>query len=217
MFLRKTDRDAWAEAINSLQSHMKHMKDTTFVFSCCAVSREHDPKNNLYMWGHYRNGHRGVAIEFDTIRTSSLLPRHPVFSSLNPVSPEQAWVQVNYREDYSIITPAMFFELFNSHNEKQDMDTRIAQYFRKQVSTKSLAWRQEYEWRILWRNDETRSKIWRTIIPDDAITAVYIGLLSSESSQSDILFELKSKFPQSKCFRAKKKLGFSELDFVDIK
>ena len=30
------------------------------------------PQNNLYMWGHYANGHRGIAIEFNKVKLDEI-------------------------------------------------------------------------------------------------------------------------------------------------
>ena len=81
---------------------------------------------------------------------------------------------------------------------------------------KSSVWCQEYEWRLLWRNDETKLKIHRLAIPEDAITAVYVGLAASPSVEADVVFETRRKFPAAKIFKTNKKVGFSQLRFEQI-
>ncbi len=68
----------------SLQQSLKEIREkllswrkSTFVFSTSAECEGMHPRDNLYMWGHYGNGHRGVAIEFDTeCMATSVLEYH---------------------------------------------------------------------------------------------------------------------------------------------
>ena len=69
---------------------------------------------------------------------------------------------------------------------------------------------------MLWRNDETREKIQRSPISENAITSVFIGQNISSSAEADILFETSHKFPNALIFKAKKKFGAFALDFVPI-
>lgn len=49
----------WQRLVVDIKSHMDNYKRTKFVFSCSAVTGDQHPRDNLYMWGHYANGHRG--------------------------------------------------------------------------------------------------------------------------------------------------------------
>ena len=71
--MRHIPRENWQKSVEDIKKRMEHYKNTTFVLSCSAVTKEMHPRNNLYMWGHYGNGHKGVAIELDTRKASSLL------------------------------------------------------------------------------------------------------------------------------------------------
>jgi len=112
-----------------------------------------------------------------------------------------------------VITPKMIFDFFRVEDRDAQLKTKLAEYYGRQPCTKSIVWRNENEWRMLWQNDETRLKIHRVPIPSDAITAVYVGLVDSKNVEDDIAFETQRKFPEAKVFRAYKKHGFSELKF----
>jgi len=49
----------WRQLVVNIKKHMENYKRTTFVFSCSAVTSDQHPRDNLYMWRHYANGHRG--------------------------------------------------------------------------------------------------------------------------------------------------------------
>jgi hypothetical protein len=213
-FTRRVPLEHWEISVQGIKTHMDNYRKSTFVFSCSAVTKHQHPKNNLYMWRHYANGHRGIAIEYDASKASSLLQRHPRFDRLFNTNSDQAWMQIQYATDIGVITPKMmisFFRASDGGSEKDFSETELANYYRLQPITKSVVWRQENEWRMLWQNDETRLKVHRAPIPSDAIIAVYVGLSASSGTENDILFEAERKFPTARIFRAFKKQGFSEL------
>ena len=47
---------------------MAGLRANTFVLCASAPTEALHPKESIYMWGHYGNGHRGIAIEFDRQR-----------------------------------------------------------------------------------------------------------------------------------------------------
>ena len=82
--------------------------------------------------------------------------------------------------------------------------------------TKSLVWKSEYEWRLLWRRDDTKRKILKAPISENAIECVYIGENASKSAEADIRSEVKQKYPSAKIFKAKKQVGAFALDFEPL-
>lgn len=54
--------------------------------------------------------------------------------------------------------------------------TELERILAQRLSLKSDEWEIEKEWRIIWRNDETKVKVLRLDLIDDTITAVYLGL-----------------------------------------
>ena len=84
----------WQDAIDGIRDHMAYVRKTTFVFSASSELEGACPKDSLYMWGHYADGHRGVAFEFDTWALASSLMRHSKNSTGEIANP---WVRMEYR------------------------------------------------------------------------------------------------------------------------
>jgi hypothetical protein len=214
-FARHVSREQWAQSVAETRAHMERQRHTTFVLSCSAANQGMYPNHNLYMWGHYGNGHRGVAIEFDTVKTASLLVDQHSRENKMLRPEDSAWIQIEYKADISPFTAKMFYDFYRSDYEGREVRTSLHTYLDTTIRAKSIVWRQEHEWRMLWRNDKTSLKIHRAPIPPDAITAVYIGLSASPSVMEDIIFETQPNFPAAKIFKARKEVGFS-LQFEQV-
>lgn len=65
-FKERLPEQKWKKTIKDWSSLASAIRAKMFIFSTCAVREESHPRANLYMWGHYGNGHRGAAIEFNT-------------------------------------------------------------------------------------------------------------------------------------------------------
>ena len=218
-FKRQVTAESWQQTIKDLKDYLDHLKKSTFVFSTSAETEELHPRDNLYMWGHYGNGHRGVACEFDTHElASSLLKPH---ASENGAPPEKqdAWAKIEYREKFPPFTAEHYFEFM-----KQEMDfqsgkitakilTQLEIYYNLMGRVKGEVWAKENEWRLMWRNDQTRMKFYRCPISSEFITTIYLGLNLSASSKQDFVFEAKHNFQKAKVLFAKKRHGDLALDF----
>ena len=213
-WFRHVTADSLGKAVDVVQTGMKNLRDTSFVFSCSAVTRESHPKDNLYMWGHYGNGHRGVALEFDSRKVASLFVERYNKATGDKATPESAWVRIEYEAKLAGITCSMFFDFFRNQYEQGQRRTSLQTYIEKASHVKSLVWKREKEWWLFRRLDGTRLKVHRELVPPDAIAAVYVGLSTPPGSEADIVFETHRKFPNAKIYRAHKKLGFTELEFT---
>jgi hypothetical protein len=49
-FIKHVTADSLGKSVDDVQTRMKNLRDTSFVFSCSAVTRDSHPKDNLYMW-----------------------------------------------------------------------------------------------------------------------------------------------------------------------
>jgi hypothetical protein len=215
-FVQHVTNDGWNKSVADIEQHVQALRNTSFVFSTSAVMNEAHPKDSLYMWGHYGNGHRGAALEFDLRKIALLITeKHNKEKGVN-LQPETAWVRIEYEAKMPPITRKDFFEFFLSDFEQRGRRTALEKYYDKTSRVKSLAWKRENEWRMLWRNDETRLKVHRTEIPVEAIKAVYLGLAMSSGYEADIIFEGRGKFPNAKIYKAHKKAGFTQLDFTEV-
>jgi hypothetical protein len=63
-FRAQVTPQSWGKTVRDLRAHLDDYRKHTFILSTSAPLADTHPKGNLYMWGHYGNGHRGVAIEF---------------------------------------------------------------------------------------------------------------------------------------------------------
>jgi len=61
-FKERLPRENWNDILDSLSKQAEKDRSNLFLFSTCAVNVEEEkhPRDNLYMWGHYGNGHRMV-------------------------------------------------------------------------------------------------------------------------------------------------------------
>jgi hypothetical protein len=212
-FRRHVTADSLGQAVKDVRQGMEQLRDTSFIFSCSAVTKDFHPKNNLYMWGHYGNGHRGVALEFDARKVASVF-RKPTGETF---APESVWIRIEYEAKFAPITCAMFFDFFRNEYEGSGGLTSLETYYDRLTRVKSIVWQKEEEWRLFYQpRDKTRLKVHRELVPPESLTAVYIGLQASRGSEADIVFETRKHFPSAKIFRAHKKPGFTELKFRQI-
>lgn len=132
------------------------------------------------------------------------------------------WVRIQYSSKLTPLSREHFFQFFRNEIFRSEgkilkpQKANLKEYWDMIIRTKSEVWKTENEWRMLWRNDETREKIQRSPISENAITSVFIGQNISSSAEADILFETSHKFPNALIFKAKKKFGAFALDFVPI-
>ena len=214
--------DWWQDAMTALKEYYSRERSGMFVFSTCAESADFHPRDNLYMWGHYGNGHRGVAIEFDTAKLKSSLLESSTFPGESESLKDVLWTKIEYRKEIPRF-PAEEYYQFIMHNQNTVSEsdrtenwepTALDRHFKLLVHIKSDVWERENEWRLMC-SSPTRMKILRCRISADSIKTITMGLNSSEEAHSNFAAEAVENFPQAVVFRAKKREGFL-LDFERI-
>ena len=132
--------------------------------------------DNLLMWGHYADGHRGFVIEFDE--------NHPFFNQKSDAIPNCGTLQ---KVEYSKHRPSI----------KMAIDIRFIQA----LFTKSEDWQYEREWRIvrlLHEADEvkehptTKARLHFFNFPPDCIKRVIFGCKMPAEARQNILDIVKS-------------------------
>lgn len=167
------------------------------------------------MWGHYANGHRGIAIEFNTEALTRKNPISPKLSTGKIWENDDIWIRVEYANEIPRLGLDRAFDFFRDVYY-EDFETPIVKsVFNNIGRLKSRNWEAEQEWRLLWHNDETEASIWKVGIDIDAVTAVYMGILVSDDIVERVQGELKANWPDAKLFRAKRGRDFN-LNFVQI-
>jgi hypothetical protein len=212
--------ETWQKAMALAKSNLLQHQRDTFVFSTSAECGDMHPRNNLYMWGHYGNGHRGVAIEFDVEALAKSLVKLHSQVNPTPIALQDVWSRIEYREKFAPITCEMFYDFL-----QQEVDfatgkilarraTAFESYFDLMVRVKSDAWSQENEWRLMWRFDEAPSAIWQCPISKESITSITLGLRTEPCIRDSIIATSNARFPNASVRLAKKRHGDLSLDFV---
>jgi len=188
-----------------------------FVFCTHAVTNKKHPKDSLYMWGHYGDGHRGIAIEFSTSVLANRVSSEPN---------QSPWLKMKYTNIVPKIKYGDISELLVNAPPNLDPDKlelygpKLANLIHQRVCCKSKVWKSENEWRLVVEDDETgHEEVVKQGIPNDAIdaiTAVYLGCMTSKQLQNEFLYETKKHFPKAKVFLAHKKPGEYALDFEEM-
>lgn len=213
---------SWITTVNELKAHLEKVRRTTFVLSTSAASPDLHPKDNLYMWGHYGNGHRGVAIEFDTeALANAVMTQHAAVNG-KPFEQGDVWAKMEYTASFSPISAEDVYDFMKQ--EKDVMDGRVAtramtrldRHYNRMSIVKSDVWRSENEWRLMWRSDETAEMIYKCPIAADCVAAIYLGLSLPQEAEERIVCAAGNGFPAAKIMKASKRHGDLALDFRHV-
>ena len=198
--------------LSDVEKYFFECRNNAFIFSTCGVNNEEHPKDSLHMWSHYGYGHRGVAIEFD-----STLLTQPVLKSLEMYSIEP-WYEIHYRSELPKITCESIFDfVINAADDDEAWDeAELFNIIQLTLSSKSIVWKNEKEWRLILRNDKTKLKVLRLGIEDDTITSIYLGCRIDDRVKDDLIFETKYKFPNAKIYMSKMVHGKFALEFEPV-
>ncbi|MGO9755413.1 MAG: DUF2971 domain-containing protein [Roseiarcus sp.] len=215
-FTRLVPSHSWEQTVAEIVDHCKKLRDHTYVLSTSAPQDGTHPKDNLYMRGHYGSGHRGVAIEFDPREIAKpLIQEHKQQKGVE-LSESEVWIKTQYAARLDPLICAHFLDFFRNERDGGGGKTELEKHYDRASKTKSLVWKSENEWRLQWTTEDTKLKIHRSSISEKAISAVYIGESASKSTEEDIAFEVKRKFPDAKVFKAQKQLGAFALNFKPL-
>jgi hypothetical protein len=218
-FRQQMPSDNWSRITMRIKDLLKSRRESLFVFSTSELPSGAPPEEKLYMWGHYGNGHRGIAIEFDS---SELLKAAKAEQPMNGPQYDNSWTKINYVVNYPPLTCEHFLEFIEYTNasragENQPTTTpKLREYNEAVFKIKSTAWERENERRLMCRYDGTRMKIHRLSVPAKAITTIFLGLNVSAKVQADMLFESKQKTPGAKILKARKKVGEFAVSFEPV-
>lgn len=121
--------------------------------------------DNILLWSHYANKHRGVCLEFDIDK----------WKSHNKVL---QFIQVIYKSNNERPETKLTEESFNT-----------LEFLKGAIFSKSLCWDYEQEWRLAfdaWKNDD-----FIKFLPD-ALTGVFFGVNSTKEDKEKILATVKA-------------------------
>ena len=218
IFKSRLPQQNWESFLDYMELSSNNLRNGYFIFSTSGISEANHPKDNLYMWSHYGNGHRGVAMEFDTSLLAKAILRRQKMLDGEDVDLNEIWFEIKYPYEIPKITCEHIINFVINGvpipDEKAWLKTELADILRQRAASKSIGWKIEKEWRLAWHNDETRLKVQRLDLIEDTITSLCFGV--RYSLNDDLIFEIKHNFPRAEVLKARKGKGKSMLDFERI-
>jgi len=166
--------------------------------------------DNILMWSHYAQEHRGICIELDTERCPEAFPRlQPVaYRKASPVITQKfANFLVNLgKSAMPELETAMLHMLEKRDLSKSWADEEVRAWF----LTKSTLWAYENEWRSLKRGPGKHP------IPAGAISSVIVGCVDTEKTLDLIRPWVARRRRKVALYRAMKRAGAFALDIVPV-
>jgi len=129
--------------MSDIREYLQEQRQSTFMLSFIEAESGRHPQDNLLMWAHYGNGHRGILIEFDVehLRASAIATND---TALRPVNnPNEAFLKVIYRR---ALRPSRIEDVVNFYRRSENealAQTRLIRYFRDSVATRAVFERDE--------------------------------------------------------------------------
>ncbi len=181
-------------ALNRITNNQNsHFMNNIGIFSLSKI------KDNLLMWSHYANSHKGVCIGYDKALLRDFIKNF--YSEFPPKTKYIDYFECRYKSDYPENIPST--EMGNPF-----------EYF-KRLEIKFSGWEYEQEWRLAVNQNEPLYQ--RTVqLPIDVIKEVYLGLRISKANTSNILFELKKQNYKGKIFKAVQDENEFKLNFIEL-
>ena len=214
-FKRAFPYDAWVQAVRRIRELNSGLRSSVFLFCASASIEGLHPSQNLYMWGHYGNGHRGVAVEFNSESVAASVVQHQL--ALHPTFKWEArvWTPVLYQERLDRLSAGDFYDFVKTTGEAE-YTTRLLRQLNTISRIKSPVWKPEQEWRLLWRNDEIAPEVYHIPIEAAGIKTIFVGMRVDELKVAEIAGAARANFPDAKVVRGRTRLGEFALDFEPI-
>lgn len=155
-FMKYSPKEFW-ESKSELISNLDHS-----FYGVLSLAKKND---NILMWSHYADFHKGYCIGFDTISLMKFLCDKYSDNGfkIGPVKYQSKYPQIDF-------------------NKQQEVETSFIRCF-----TKHLCWEYESEYRIVFHNfvDEVIS------YPKEIVKEIYLGCKMSESHCDEVLNFIK--------------------------
>lgn len=159
------------------------------------VSEERD---NLLMWAHYGRDHTGAVFEFWSLPSED--------NSLSVAQP------IQYEE-----TPPPFFterEWIDDLTGMKKLDNDAL--YKRYAYIKSSEWAYEREWRVWYPLADKRQLYDEVPIRKSEFKCIYIGCCAKPEFERSITELIRNTFPDTKVFRATKRLDEYALKYIEI-
>lgn len=220
VFTERFPKGNWKQFLVEIEDLFRSFRKNVFLFSSSAIEEINHPKNNLYLWSHYGNGHRGAAIEFNTTSLTGAILAKAAKLGIKEVDQNDVWWEIKYSLEPPKITAKAIFQSVMNANENPDekawLETELGKTINLRSRSKNIRWQIENEWRLVWHNDKTSLKIQKLDLLDDAIAAVYLGCLIDSYAKETLISETKNNFPNARVFVGKQAKGAFALEFEQL-
>jgi hypothetical protein len=154
------------------------------------LTEDHD---NLVMWAHYADNHRGGVVKFLPVKEVD----SPLLEAKNVI--------------YSRNIPAI--EYSNVFDNTPEVRQSIIDAF---TLTKSTDWQYEREWRIVtWSKDPTKKSSLRPFAEKE-VGGLYLGCRMCEADKSELIGIMAEKYPWAPIYQATPKRNVFSLAFEQI-
>jgi hypothetical protein len=166
------------------------LKDGLKETGVLSFSESHD---NILMWSHYSDGHRGFCLQLDT----TTFPQSDIF------------VQMDYRDEYPTLKEFLHLQ---RHGTTADRNKIF-------LSRKSRLWEYEKEWRLLIHAKEGLNEILNTTIkgfPEDAMAGVILGCEMEPDNKKQIQEWIGKRKAPVRIYEAKKSQNEYAVDVEGI-
>lgn len=159
---------------------MKLYEKTNFkTITLCCLS---EVKDNILMWSHYSNSHRGISIGFETIIDQNSLciktddptlnnHDNPVYHKTIPI--DKVEYKINYPEPYDFLT--------NNHHD-------LYKFFK----TKSIDWQYERERRITMPYRDIKKRLIK--YDKSALKEVILGCKTNDEFKQQVISLIKNEY-----------------------
>lgn len=191
--------EAFSAGFKRVRDDFNKRRQNTYLFSTSAEDQDMHPKDNLYLWGHYGWGHRGIALEFNAANLARDVLAHGDPDGRLPLTTSDIWVKVNYKTQVTPLSHEAYFDFIISGPPADDHQENpglrgIRTFLEQTLKTKHTVWRMENEWRLLWLNDSGED-VYYCPISEDSVAGIYLGLRIDGAVKESLLSTVKSQMP----------------------
>ena len=199
--------EGFAAGFQRVRDNFDERRRNTYLFSTSAESQGMHPKDNLYLWGHYGRGHRGIALEFNAANLGSDVLAHCDPEGSLGLTVSDLWVKVEYKTKVAPLSHEAYLDFVLSGPPNDDQEnqglTGIRNFLDQTLKTKHTVWQMESEWRLLWNNDFGRD-VYRCPISNLSVAGIYLGLRIDTKAKNSLVSAVKSRMPNVPIFQAYK-------------
>lgn len=173
---------------NWVEYYRRHLEQHYGVLSFA------EERDNMLLWSHYSDSHRGFCVEFD----QEVLDRY--FDDLFRGNTERYVIRpfrVKYDDKYPDMIP-------NRDTIPTLIDTAL--------TFKSSEWKYEKEWRYIW------SKHVNKALPflENVVSGVYVGCLATQTQRQAMIAAVRSSLPHVTIYQATTRINNFALSYRAI-